>query len=243
MATNDLSIFDSNKDNLSLDNLNIDGTTIDNILNKNLVNFDNRNQMINYFICCKVLNSFINDLKEKNDVSIPNSFVNKFVLQDCSKYVLQYSNNIRKRSRKTIPYEDMCKGRKLDEQQCTRRKLPGCDFCKSHSKKLQNGRIDEKFISKIKNNKRGRKPKIEFDPRQYDPNYITLWEDIVDNQKVLVDIKNNVYSFDLKNPRYLGKKTLDSKIDKVPYKRTQPIDMNRCTKCPTNDNQKNITEL
>ena len=41
--------------------------------------------------------------------------------------------------------------------------------------------------------KRGRKPKIEFDPRQYDPNYITLWEDIVDNQKVLVDIKNNVY--------------------------------------------------
>lgn len=60
--------------------------------------------------------------------------------------------------------------------------------------------------------KRGRKRKIIFDPRQYDTEYLTLWEDIVDNQKVLIDVNNNVYTFDTVKPKFIGKKTLDMKI-------------------------------
>ena len=36
-------------------------------------------------------------------------------------------------------------------------------------------------------NKRGRKRKVEFDPRQYDSEYITLWEDIVDGQGFTIE--------------------------------------------------------
>ena len=44
---------------------------------------------------------------------------------------------------KKLDKELMCKGRKLDGEQCTRKKKDGYDFCQSHLKKLPNGRIDE----------------------------------------------------------------------------------------------------
>ena len=55
--------------------------------------------------------------------------------------------------------------------------------------------------------------KVEFDPKQSDPNYITLWEDIIDGERRLVDMSGNVYTFDTVHPRYLGKKSLDGKIE------------------------------
>jgi hypothetical protein len=64
-----------------------------------------------------------------------------------------------------------------------------------------------------KSNKRGRKSKVPFDPRQYDNEYITLWEDIVEGEKVLVDNNNNVYTFDIQTPVYIGKKDVNIKLD------------------------------
>jgi hypothetical protein len=66
----------------------------------------------------------------------------------------------------------------------------------------------EETKSKLKISKRGRKSKIVFDPRQYDNEYITLWEDIVEGEKVLVDNAGNVYTFDLEHPVYIGKKDI-----------------------------------
>ena len=77
-------------------------------------------------------------------------------------------------------------------------------------------------ISKDKNNsiqlpitplKRGRKSKIQFDPRQYDNDYITLWEDIVEGEKVLIDNANNIYTFDLEHPVYIGKKDVTKTLN------------------------------
>ena len=67
--------------------------------------------------------------------------------------------------------------------------------------------------AQIKVSKRGRKSKIQFDPRQYDNEYLTLWEDIVEGEKVLVDNANNIYTFNLERPVYIGKKDITKKLD------------------------------
>jgi hypothetical protein len=69
----------------------------------------------------------------------------------------------------------------------------------------------DNILEKI--SKRGRKSKVPFDPRQYDNEYVTLWEDIVEGEKVLVDNQNNVYTFDLQSPVYIGKKDVNIKLD------------------------------
>jgi len=185
---------------------------IDNILNNNLVNFENKQLSSIYFITCKLLNEYNTCLRKSKDITIEKEFFEKFLIENCVDTINKYYNNIKKRNRKKLDKEFMCKGRKLDGLQCTRKKKMGYEFCQSHLKKLPNGRIDEESKLPKKKNKRGRKPKVEFDPRQYDNDYITLWEDIINDQKVLVDIYNNVFSYDMTHPKYLGKKTIDNTI-------------------------------
>ena len=127
----------------------------------------------------------------------------------------KYIISTKRRNRKLIPISEMCMGRKIDCKQCTRRKINNTDYCKSHNRKCANGRIDEEHNNQKIRAKRGRKRKVEFDPRQLDPNYITMWEDIIDGDRKLVDVNENVYSYDLKNPIYLGKKTLESTVQKT----------------------------
>ena len=62
--------------------------------------------------------------------------------------------------------------------------------------------------------KRGRRRKYEISPNFYDDDYITVWPEIVEGQKLFVDNNDNVYTFDVNNPKYLGKKTLLCKIVK-----------------------------
>ena len=107
----------------------------------------------------------------------------------------------------------MCMGRKLDYKQCTRRRMGDSEYCRSHMRKLPNGRIDEEVVQNRVKAKRGRKRKVEFDNRLTDPNYVTLWEDIINGERMLVDMSGNVYTFDTENPKYLGKKSLDGKIE------------------------------
>jgi hypothetical protein len=72
---------------------------------------------------------------------------------------------------------------------------------------------ESKLSKPLKTSKRGRKSKIQFDPRQYDNEYITLWEDIVEGEKVLIDNANNIYTFDLEHPVYIGKKDITVKLN------------------------------
>jgi len=127
----------------------------------------------------------------------------------------KYNITPKKRNRKHIPTSDMCMGRKIDGLQCTRRKLPNSEYCKSHSRKLPNGRVDEPNpLPKVKA-KRGRKRKVEFDPRQNDDAYATLWEKILDGEKYLVDIQGHVFTYENEKLTYIGNKTLEGKIDRI----------------------------
>ena len=127
----------------------------------------------------------------------------------------KYNITPKKRNRKHIPTSDMCMGRKIDGLQCTRRRLPNSEYCKSHCRKLPNGRIDEPNpLPKVKA-KRGRKRKVEFDPRQNDDEYVTLWEKILEGEKYLVDIKGHVFTYQNEKLTYIGNKTLEGKINRI----------------------------
>lgn len=193
-----------------------DGTSnIDKILNNSLIKFDNNKiQKSMFFVCHKSIDAFCNNLKKTYNITIPQEFIDEQIINNIPNLIKEYTSNLKKRCKKYINIELICLGRKLDGKQCTRKKYNENEFCKSHLNKLSNGRIDEAAKLVIKN-KRGRKRKIDFDPRQYDNEYITLWEDIISGERVLIDNNNNIYTFDIERPQYIGKKSITNKIDIV----------------------------
>jgi len=195
-------------------------TNIDYILNNGTVKFDNKLQSSMFFVDYKSINIFVNTLKTKYNISISKEIIDDHIINQIPAIIKEYTCNLKKRCKKIINNEYICLGRKLDTKQCSRKKHNGTDFCKSHLIKLSNGRIDEPTQAIIRN-KRGRKRKVEFDPRQYDNEYITLWEDIINGQKILLDGNNNMYTYDLEAPQYIGKKYIDTKIDLSIYKKKE----------------------
>jgi len=105
--------------------------------------------------------------------------------------------NTKKYSRRQIPDNKRCLGRKLDGLRCTRSKIANCEFCRSHIKSLPNGRIDDGkvFKKKISNRK---KNKYDND------NYICVYKKRIDNIIYLLDKKNYVYVNDLEHPDRIG---------------------------------------
>jgi hypothetical protein len=69
--------------------------------------------------------------------------------------------------------------------------------------------------------KRGRKRKIPIDEKYTNPEYIVMWPEICMAQKVLIDRYDNVYTYDLNSPQWLGVKTVYGKIDNTTY--TAPL--------------------
>jgi hypothetical protein len=139
--------------------------------------------------------------------------LNKEVSKILPSLTKKYQIVTKRRIRRIIPPEVLCMGRKLDGKQCTRHRQDELDFCKSHARKLPNGRINENVPQPREKARRGRKPKIVFDARHNDNNYVETCETIITGQKYLLDADGNVFTFDLENPSYIGKKTCDGKLE------------------------------
>ena len=206
----------SNQNNIKNDKVNSitceTNTNIDHLLNNETFNFENKQQKSMFFVDYKSIDILLSTLKSKCNFTVPKEIVDEHIMTHIPTIIKEYTSNLKKRCKKVINTEYICLGRKLDNKQCTRKKHNGTEFCKSHLIKLSNGRIDEPTPTVV-HNKRGRKRKVEFDPRQYDNAYITLWEDIINGEKVLLDSNNNIYTYDLKAPKFIGKKTINTKID------------------------------
>lgn len=198
--------------NTLIETANETNTNIDHLLNNETFNFENKQQKSMFFVDYKSIDILLSTLKSKCNFTVPKEIVDKHIMTHIPTIIKEYTSNLKKRCKKVINTEYICLGRKLDNKQCTRKKHNGTEFCKSHLIKLSNGRIDEPTPTVV-HNKRGRKRKVEFDPRQYDNAYITLWEDIINGEKVLLDSNNNIYTYDLKAPKFIGKKTINTKID------------------------------
>jgi len=187
-----------------------DVATIDEIINKNLFDFDQQQKSI-YYMFHKALLALIKNMSRSGN-TIPEVCLNTYYLKIVPSVIKQFSNAKRK-NRKNARTGPRCMARKTDGTQCTRQPSGKYEYCKSHQKSLPCGRIDEDIISVPMVQKRGRKRKFKYDPRMCDNDYATLWEDIVDGERVLVDNDGNVFSYDENSPIYLGKKTLEGKID------------------------------
>lgn len=115
-----------------------------------------------------------------------------------------------------VKSKQLCLGRTAKHTQCSRSCKPGTLFCQSHiNNNCPYGRIDEEIkIPKEKIvKKRGRKRKVEINDKFKNDDFITIWPEIVEGNKFLVDRYNNIYTFDLVSPRFIGVKQLDGKID------------------------------
>lgn len=185
-------------------------------LGKNLKKINNKNHKNMYYISHKILHNFVEKMS-KTCINIDEQIFEKYMSNDFNDIMMKFINNLNKKNKKALQKDLRCMGRKIDGQQCTRRKQDGNDYCQSHYKRLTNGRIDEAMKEGKKKNKRGRKRKVEFDPRVYDNDFVTVWADIVDGDRVLVDSYNNVYTYDVQKPIYLGKKSIEATLLKVPF--------------------------
>ena len=180
---------------------------------------ENNKQM--YDLCCFISNMVIEELKKNNSTK---QEINAKIFNDTIK---RYKLISKKRNRRVVNKDCMCMGRKLDSLQCTRRRLPGQEYCLSHVKNRPNGRVDQEIVEKKPKGRRGRKRKNNYDPKQSDDNYITMWEVLINNEKYFCDKNNNIYSFNETKPTFLGRLTLDCTID---TSQKPKIDFSKLTK-------------
>lgn len=115
--------------------------------------------------------------------------------------------------------EQLCIGRRIDNLQCSRLKCNNEELCKYHLKKLSNGTINDTITKSIpiqhSRTRRGRKRKVDYDPKINDKNYVILWEHVIDDNKYLTDKYGNIYTLDLIHPKFIGIQTLDNKLQLV----------------------------
>lgn len=185
-------------DDKILNNLEFNNEKIKKIISQNKEEFD----LINCIVCkCFYI-------KEK-DININQEiFVYKLFIDITSKFDI-HKKNFKKK--KKLNEELRCKGRKIDGKQCTRKKKDNKEFCKSHSEKLPNGRIDSPIKTVKTKERRGRRPINNRDPRDQNESYSKLFIDIIEGERYKSDINNNVFTYD-EPIRYLGIKTLEGKI-------------------------------
>jgi hypothetical protein len=75
--------------------------------------------------------------------------------------------------------------------------------------------VEEPQHNKLPLKRRGRKRKIALDPKYYDPTFICVWPEICMGMKILIDRYDNVYTYDLERPVWIGIKQLDGTIVKT----------------------------
>ena len=170
---------------------------------------ENHKQMFN--LVTYVINK-VYEIKYENNININKKNIISIIFNDAIKV---YKIKPKQRNRRVIDKNKACMGRKLDTLQCTRKRLEGQDYCLSHVKNRPNGRVDEEMVMKKPKGKRGRKRKNNYDPKQNDETYSTLWEVIIDNEKYFIDINKNVFTFDIDKPKFLGRQNLYGKIENV----------------------------
>ena len=99
----------------------------------------------------------------------------------------------KRKKNKVLNSEELCMAKKADNNQCTRRRKPNCDYCGKHQNNLKFGRIDdeEKFNDNSK--------------------YIRTLHERIGGEDYLIDDNNILYTFDKENPTVLGRK-VDGKV-------------------------------
>lgn len=85
-------------------------------------------------ICKKIVDIQLDDKSKTNELL---EFVYEY-----QRFSLQKEDlNKRKRIKNSIPNDNRCNAKRANNEQCTRRRKEGCEFCGTHSKGTPNGLI------------------------------------------------------------------------------------------------------
>jgi len=118
----------------------------------------------------------------------------KYLSEDIKFNVELFQKRKRKQNKK-LAENELCMARKADNAQCTRRRKDSSEFCGKHCNNLKFGRIDD--IEKYSNN----------------DDYIKCESKQIDGHEYLVDKSTNiVYTYDVDNPKIIGKLDSNSKL-------------------------------
>lgn len=98
------------------------------------------------------ITSFKNDIRDKIKMI---NFVESDKINELMGYIYDYERLVfkkddiskRKRVKNTIPETNRCNARRANNEQCTRRKKEGCDYCGTHIKGTPHGLISELSMS------------------------------------------------------------------------------------------------
>ena len=237
---NNVDINNVDINNVDINNVDINGLNINNPTNSNKgdtnvlqnisIKLDSKglSQLLSYIKVIpekyKLKSKNSNDTKSQSKLEITNNVDTFNVLQlENTEYPLLTYQNENKKDKKTKNKlikiktdKTQCMGRTAKHTRCSRSFKNGSEYCQSHiNNKCPYGRFDEELKEPKEKiiKKRGRKRKVEISDKFKDINYETMWPEIVDGDKRLVDRYNNIYTFDLESPHFLGVKQLNGKIN------------------------------
>jgi hypothetical protein len=144
------------------------------------------------------ITKFKNQVHLKHD--IPLEELNNIHTTDVATIAMKLG--IKKRNRRILCSHEQCMGRKGDGNQCTRSRKDVSEYCLSHQKSIPHGRIDDDTYSRKQKGKPGRRPKN--DKYVNDPDYLSVTIRNISGQSYLVDVENNVYTYDFEHPKKIG---------------------------------------
>jgi hypothetical protein len=110
----------------------------------------------------------------------------------------------RKRIKNYVPIYDRCCSKRANEEQCTRRKKDGCDFCGTHMKGTPHGRIDATIVDSTSTTQK-----------------IQVWAQDIQGIMYYIDNFNNVYDTsdiiqNQHNPKIIAKYVLVDEVYSIP---------------------------
>ena len=99
----------------------------------------------------------------------------------------------RKRVKNIVPFCDRCKAKRANNEQCSRRRKEGSDFCGTHIKGIPHGQINMDNVEEDNKKKK-----------------ISVWAEEIMGITYYIDINKNVYSpgdilKEIENPRVIAK--------------------------------------
>ena len=122
--------------------------------------------------------------------------------KDAKNFIKSLNFTIPLRKKTILSYEQKCKARKQDGEQCSRRHKPGELFCGKHIHnqkygiyKLVEKQANKKTCSETKKkSKRGRKPKTEKKQKEKVNDFLTLKSVQIKNKYYYIDKYNILYN-------------------------------------------------
>ena len=158
------------------------------------------------------ISEYIRDFKSDLKDQISNSNIPEDEMYGLLQYVFGYKHltiekcdlQKRKRVKNIVPFCYRCKAKRANNEQCSRRKKEGSDFCGTHIKGIPHGKINLNE-SDVENKKKS----------------VTIWAEEIMGITYYLDNNNNVYSpsdilNNIENPKVIAKWVMDGEKYTIP---------------------------